>query len=144
MTMNEQHLDTARAVLATASLGDQTFARADPGILTFWAQALGGIDKAAALRAVVAHYIDEHRRIMPSDVIKRVRAEEASVKSYEERHFNAVPDADPDDVPAYLEALRSGRYVNNSPTEYDTERPIRQIIASTLRTMPTTTQGSPE
>jgi hypothetical protein len=122
---------TARAVLAAASLGDQTFAKPDPGILAFWAEILGDVDLSAALRAVKAHYTEEHRRIMPADVIKRVRAERVSFRTFELDNFNAVPDADPDDVPAYLDALRAGRLVDESPK---TQRPMPQLVTEILRT----------
>jgi hypothetical protein len=132
--MNREHLITAKLVLAKASLGDQTFSKPDPGVMAFWAEALADIDRQAALRAVTAHYTEEHRRIMPADVIKRVRAEAATFVTFEHRNFNAVPDADPDDVPAYLEALRAGVFVDNSPTEYQRDRPVRQLIEAALRT----------
>jgi hypothetical protein len=122
---------TAKAVLAKASLYDQTMAKPDPGILDAWTEAIGAIDLNAALRAVAAHYTEEHRRIMPADVIKRVRAERVSFRTFELDNFNAVPDADPDDVPAYLDALRSGRLVDESPK---TQRPMPQLVTEILRT----------
>ena len=131
--MNRDHLETAKAVLAKASLGDQTFARPDPGILAFWAEALGGIDREAALRAVTAHYTEDHRRLMPSDIVKRVRAEQphSTGPILTEIPLGYVPDADPDDVPAYLAALRDKRFVKAPDVEPDPER-ARRLIADTI------------
>ena len=121
----------AAAVLAKAGGYDQTMAKPDPVILAAWAESLDGIDRAAAMRAVTAHYSEEHRRIMPSDVLKRVRAESARQRTADlVMSFNAVPDADPDDVPAYLEALRAGRLVDNSRQAQ--ERPIGELVTAVL------------
>lgn len=127
--------DTAKAVLAKASLGDSTIPRSDPGVLAWWAEKLDGIDPQAALRAVDAHYTDEHRKVMPSDIIKRVKAEQANDPGI--ATFNAVPDADPDDVPAYLDALRAGRLIDESPK---TQRPMPQLVTEILRAKATPTE----
>jgi hypothetical protein len=113
--MTEDALTTASYVLGKASLLDQTIAKPDPGILAAWAEQLEGITPHEGIRAVQAHYGDETRRIMPADVIKRVRAERATLQRPEQPDLNAVPDADPDDVNAWLEALRAGRLRNDSP-----------------------------
>lgn len=130
--------DTAKAVLAKASLGDPTLSRPDDGVLAFWAEQLADVDRAAALRAVTAHYSEEHRRIMPSDVLKRVRAESAHQRTYDLATFNAVPDADPDDVPAYLTALRAGRLIDNSRKAE--QRPVSQLVNSVLAKHATPTE----
>jgi len=134
--------DTAKAVLAKASLGDRTFSRPDAGVLAFWAEQLHDVDPAAALRAVTAHYSEEHRRIMPSDVLKRVRAESAAQRRQDYDQVNAVPDADPDDVPAYLAALRAGRLVDNSPAAQP--RPISAVVEKILRRRPIDAQAVTE
>lgn len=70
-------IDTAKAVLAKASLYDQSFAHPDAGIAVAWCEALGDIDRDAALRAVTTHYRQPGpRRIMPGDVIDCVRTEQ--------------------------------------------------------------------
>jgi hypothetical protein len=128
--------ETAKAVLAKAALGDPTLSRPDPGVLAFWAEQMVGIDRDAALRAVTSHYSEEHRRIMPADVRCRVAAEGVADEAAAGNPIplNHVPDADPDDVPAYLAALRAKRFVNESPTEYHPDRSVatRALIASTL------------
>jgi hypothetical protein len=119
--------DTAKAVLAKASLGDSTIPQSDPGVLHWWAEKLEGIDVQAALRAVDAHYSEEHRKVMPADIIKRVKAEQAYNRYPDIATFNAIPDADPDDVPAYLDALRAGRLIDESPK---TLRDMPQLLAT--------------
>lgn len=54
----------------------------------------------------------------------------------------AIPDADPDDVPAYLAAVREQRTRAADGTEKP--RPVRELLASVGRTIPTrTTQTGP-
>jgi hypothetical protein len=79
-------IDTAKAVLAKASLSDQTFAHPDLGIAVAWAEILGDIDRDAALRAVTAHYANETRRLMPADVLRRVKVEQTDAAR---RHHDA-------------------------------------------------------
>lgn len=72
------NIDTAKAVLAKASLFDQTFSTPDLGVAVAWAEALGRTNQADAVRAVTEHYQTQTRRIMPADVIaavRRIRAE---------------------------------------------------------------------
>jgi hypothetical protein len=122
--------DTAKAVLAKASLGDSTIPKPDAGVLEFWAEQLVGIAVDEGVRAVTAHYAEEVRKIMPADVIKRVTAERKT--RFDIGDFNAVPDADPDDVPAWLAALRAGRLVDESPKE---PRPMGELVRSTLKSV---------
>jgi hypothetical protein len=121
---------TARVALAMASAFDQTFAKPDPIIIAAWATVLGDMDPEAAKRAVEGHYTDEHRRIMPSDVVKRVRSERATVQQIH-RHHNAVPNADPDDVKAWLAAVKRGDYIVED-TEPTKPRDIKGIIDAAL------------
>jgi len=122
-------IDTARAVLAAASLIDPTMPKPDANALRMWAELLGDVDPDRAVRAVKGHYSDEHRRVMPSDVLKRCKAEQATVTRLS-LDYNRVPDADPDDVPAYLEALRSGKLVDRSPRPDAPARPIEALVAA--------------
>lgn len=121
---------TARVALAMASAFDQTFAKPDPIIIAAWSAVLGDMDPEAAKRAVEGHYTDEHRRIMPADVIKRVRSERATVQQIH-RHHNAVPNADPDDVEAWLAAVKRGDYIieDSEPTK---PRDIKSILDAAL------------
>jgi hypothetical protein len=128
--------DTAKAVLAKASLYDQTFARPDPGILRAWAEAFQGIAVDDGLQAVADHYGPKNlqtRRLMPADVIRSVRQMRAERI---ERAVENVPDldADPDDVAGYLAALREHRYRVGDGTEK--QRPVRQLIEGTIARMP--------
>lgn len=123
-------LETAAAVLAKASLYDPTFARPDAGVAVAWAEALGPVDKADALQAVADHYATQTRRVMPADVlagVKRIRTERVT------RDPEPVPDADPDDVPAYLAALRAGRARAGGGEK---PRDVMQLLHRTGRRMP--------
>lgn len=131
-------VEAARAVLAAASLVDSTMPKPDVNVLRMWAEILGDIDVDAAKRAIIAHYGEEHRRIMPADVRRRVEAERAVVTAQrvvDGSNCNAVPDADPDDVPAWLAALRAGRLVDRSPKGL-VARPVSALVASTLARRP--------
>lgn len=72
-----------------------------------WRQALGDLPLDDCRAAVTAHYAERTEWVMPAHVragVKRMRADRL------ERAPLAIPDADPDDVPAYLAAVRSGRH----------------------------------
>jgi hypothetical protein len=117
-------LDTAKAVLAKASLLDQTFAKPDLGIAVAWAEALGDMDQADACEAVTQHYRAENSRLMPKDVItgvRRIRSNRLAELAEE------VPDADPNDVAAYLAALREQRYRAASG---EAARPVAALVAA--------------
>lgn len=132
-------VEAAEAVLAAASLVDSTMPKPDVNVLRMWAEILGDIDVDAAKRAIVAHYTDEHRRVMPADIRRRVSAEQAVSRAQrivDGTNCNEVPDADPDDVPAYLAALRAGRLVDRSPRDPHTPRPVAALVASTLAQRP--------
>jgi hypothetical protein len=135
-------LDTAKAVLAKASLYDQTFAKPDMGILRAWAEAFDGITVEDAMQAVADHYGPKNlqtRRIMPADVIRSVRHMRAERI---ERAVENVPDldADPDDVLGYLAALRGHRYRVADGTEK--QRPVRQLLEGAIARMPSVPNSS--
>lgn len=141
-------VEAAEAVLAAASLVDSTMPKPDVNVLRMWAEILGDIDVPAAKRAIVAHYADEYRRVMPADIRRRVNAEQATARAQrivDGTNCNEVPDADPDDVPAWLAALRAGRLVDRSPAGPLTPRPVAALVASTLARRPfntTDTEGA--
>jgi hypothetical protein len=60
-------------MLTRAALLDPRMKRSDPteqaDMATAWAQVLGDVPLQAALTAVVAHYRDETRSLMPADVV---------------------------------------------------------------------------
>lgn len=73
-----------------------------------WHDVIGDLDFEDAKRAVRDHYRASREFVMPSDVRQRV----VEIRKHRLAAVGddaAVPDADPDDVPAYLEALRAGR-----------------------------------
>lgn len=116
-------LDTTKAVLAKASLYDQTFAKPDLGIAVAWSSLIGDLDRADALQAVEDHYGAQTRRLMPADIIagvKRIRAARL------ERDPEPLPDADPDDVHAYKAALLAGR--NRVADGTEKARPIGEVF----------------
>lgn len=85
-------IDVAKAVLAKASLYDQSFANPDLGILRAWAKVLedteADTDMPAALAAVDIHYGRETRRIMPADISRNIT--EARRRVALERHDERV------------------------------------------------------
>lgn len=120
-------IDTAKAVLAKASLFDQTFATPDLGIAVAWSEALGDLDKTDAMRAVTEHYASQTRRIMPADVIagvRRIRRDRI------ERQAENV-DYDAEDVAGGIDAIRGHRQAIASG-----QRPVQQLLESTLARMP--------
>jgi hypothetical protein len=112
----------AAELLALAAAFDQrTVGEADA---LAWAEALGNINQADARAAVTEHYRNETRRLMPVDVLTGVRR----IRSNRLAEFaEQVPDADPDDVPAYLAALREQRYRAASG---ETARPVAALVAA--------------
>lgn len=79
-----------------------------------WRRAMTGVDLDDAKQAVVRHYTHSTDWVMPAHVrqheklIRRERLEGLEV---------FTPDADPDDVPAYLEARRTGRVRLDEPVK---------------------------
>lgn len=126
----QDQLATASNILGKASLLDQTFARPDPGIAMAWAEAIGDVNREDALEVVTEHYRTETRRLMPKDIIDGVRRIR---RARVERDPEAIPDADPDDVAAYLAALREGRF---RAAEGEKLRPVAQLIAGAARGLP--------
>lgn len=136
-------LDTAKAVLAKASLADQTIAKPDINIARQWAEILGDIDLHDALTAVDQHYTEETRRLMPADVRNRVR----KIRAERVRNANSAllepPDIDPNNVVAYLEARRErGRRIANGeqltePVAVGAEpRDVKKLLTDTAKRMP--------
>jgi hypothetical protein len=91
------------------------------------------------VRAIVAHYRASTDFLMPKHVIDAVTAERAANrKRYMSENFNAVPDVDPDDVDAWLAALRRGELVDRSPKSDAPDRrtSVNALVASTLARRP--------
>jgi hypothetical protein len=102
-----------------------------------WLDVIGDLDFADAVQAVKDHYRESSAWVMPADVrhrVKKIREERLAAVGDDA----AVPDADPDDVPAYLEALRAGRMRRASPpTRVASNRVnLRTLTANAFREVP--------
>lgn len=114
-------IDTAKAVLAKASLLDQSFANPDLGIAVAWAEILRDTNPADAVQVVATHYATETRRIMPADVLAGVRR----IRDQRLREFgNLEPDYDKDDVPGGIEAIRRYRRAVGDGDVHERPRPL--------------------
>jgi hypothetical protein len=118
----------AADVLAMAAAFDsRTVGKAD---ILAWHAVIGHLEPSEARDAVVAHYSETRDRIMPVDVLTRV----TKLRALRIAHAGpeAVPDADPDDVPAYQAALREGRFrvaAGLAP------RPVRQAVQGAFQSV---------
>lgn len=95
--------DVAELLALAAAFDSRTVGRAD---VAAWHAALGDLPFDDTRDALVAWYREHRERVYPSDIragVKRTRRDRL------ERGDTEPPDADPNDVPAYLDALRSGR-----------------------------------
>ena len=103
--------DVAELLAVCASFDGRTVDR--PAILA-WSMALSGMDALDAREACLAHYRESRQRLMPADLTRLVRARQVARR--ERRDPDALPSrpdgdaVDGDDLDAYLEALRDGRY----------------------------------
>lgn len=105
------------------------------GQAAVWADALEDVDYADA-QQVVRHFVatrtSDQRWVTPGDIAAGVR-KVALQRLNRGTAAEGVPDADPDDVPAYLEALRDGRQRVLAGHDLR-ERPVRQLVAQTAQT----------
>jgi hypothetical protein len=88
-----------------------------------WFKVIGHLNQAEVEDAIIAHYAETTDRIMPAHVLTRV----GKIRALRLAHAGpeAVPDADPDDVPAYQAALREGRWRTANGAA---PRPVRRAI----------------
>ena len=91
-----------------------------------WHRIIGRFAAVECREAVVGHYAKSREWCMPFDVVAGVKAMRADRRG---RALEAVPDADPDDVPSYLTALRDGRTRSGG----NTKRRDLRAIAGTFR-----------
>lgn len=118
----EDDIERIGEILAIAAAFDnRTVGDAD---LLAWFQVVGHIAVDEAQDAIVAHYSESRERVMPHDVLSRVRKVRAARIAEQP---DALPDADPDDEAAYRAALREGRFRIATGRE---PRPLRQAIES--------------
>ncbi|WBP89488.1 zinc finger domain-containing protein [Kitasatospora cathayae] len=103
-----------------------------------WHLVLRDVDFEQAQTAVAAHYADTRDWIMPSDIRHRVRKqrEQAAADIQGPGLPAEIPDADPDDVPAYLAALRAQR-TRAALGESMRPRPVAELLAGVGREVPT-------
>lgn len=94
--------EVAMLLTMAAAFDRRTIGDAD---VLAWHQILERVVFEDAKQAIVDHYGSTRDWLMPVDVltaVKRMRKDRLS-------SVELVPDADPDDVPAYIDALRSQR-----------------------------------
>ncbi|AUS34630.1 hypothetical protein C1M55_28285 [Rhodococcus qingshengii] len=88
-------VQAAARVLAEAAAIDPTMPKPDPVIAVNWAKALSKYDLPLPLmiEAVIDHYADETRRIMPADVTRlgrKIRADRSARESSVDRDRRAL------------------------------------------------------
>lgn len=124
--------ETAELLGLCAAFDRRTVGKTD---VLAWQTVLADIDLHAAKRAVTAHYATETRWIMPADIrttVANARAEAAA--DYQGPGLSAeIPDADPDDIPAYLAALRAQK---TRAADGLKPRPIGALLARAVHQLP--------
>ncbi|WP_073793147.1 zinc finger domain-containing protein [Streptomyces uncialis] len=132
---------TAELLSFAAAFDRRTIGEAD---VLAWQTVLADIDFNAARQAVTAHYATETRWIMPADIRQAVRRHRsATADSIHGPGLPAeIPDADPDDVPAYLAAVREQR-TRAADGQQLRRRPIAELVAGIGRPMPDGRGGEP-
>jgi hypothetical protein len=119
---------TAELLTFCAAFDRRTIGKAD---VLAWQTVLTDIDYDAAKQAVTQHYATETRWIMPADIRQAVRKTRADAAT----DFHGpglpaeIPDADPDDVPAYLAAIRNQRTRAANGLQLQ-PRPVRELLAN--------------
>lgn len=126
--------ETAILLALCTSFDRRTVGEAD---VRAWHAVLGDVDHKQAEAAVFAHYAESRDWIMPADIRQHVRTtRRAAAADIQGPGLPAeIPDADPDDVPAYLEALRAQRTraAIGQPTKL---RPIAELVSAVGREVP--------
>jgi hypothetical protein len=117
--------DTAELLVLAAAFDRRTIGKAD---VLAWNAALSDLEFADAKDAIVEHFKASGDWLMPYHVRARVKAARAKRLSLV---VDQVPDADPDDVPAYLDAVRSQRY--RAASADARPRPVAQLLAGVER-----------
>lgn len=125
---------TAELLTFCAAFDRRTIGKAD---VLAWHTVLADIDYDAARHAVTAHYATETRWIMPADIRQAVRKHRADTAAdYQGPGLTAdIPDADPDDIPAYLAAIRNQRTRAAAGLPL-TRRPVRELLANVGQPIP--------
>lgn len=129
--------DTAELLTFAAAFDRRTIGKAD---VLAWHTVLTDITLQDAKDAVTAHYSRETRWIMPADIRQHVQAQRADTAAdFQGPGLSAaIPDADPDDVPAYLAAVKEQR--TRAASGELRPRPVKELLAGVGRTVPTQTR----
>lgn len=123
---------TAELLAFAAAFDRRTLGKAD---VLAWHTVLTDIDYEAAKQAVTAHYATETRWIMPADIRQAVRKQRADTANniHGPGLPAEIPDADPDDVRAYLTAVKEQR---TRAADGLQPRPVRELLAATGHAIP--------
>lgn len=130
--MTPDQSDQILAILASASVLNK-LEETSPDV---WAAALGDIEFGDAVQAA-AHLIRTQQWVKIADVVGAVRKRrDDAATAYQGPGLPAeVPDADPDDIPAYLAALRGQRYRAAIGHELK-PRPLKALLAGVGQAVP--------
>ncbi|MEU3851769.1 hypothetical protein [Streptomyces sp. NPDC029554] len=125
--------ETAELLGFAAAFDRRTVGKAD---VLAWQTILGDIDYTAARAAVTAHYGRETRWIMPADIRQHVLTQRADTAADIQGPGlpAAIPDADPDDVPAYLAAVKEQR--TRAADGELKRRPVAELLAGVGHDIP--------
>jgi hypothetical protein len=96
-----------------------------------WADALHDLEPDECAHAIRSHFRESDVYLMPVHIRQRVKARrEILARAKPVADHNAIPDADPDDVPAYLAAVRTSRFRASHELP---ARPVQQLIEGTFK-----------
>lgn len=125
---------TAELLGFCAAFDRRTVGKAD---VLAWQTVLADVNFDAARQAVSEHYATATRWIMPADIRQTVRAHRSTAAdSIHGPGLPAeIPDADPDDVPAYLAAVRAQRVRAADGADLK-PRPVAELLAGIGRQVP--------
>jgi hypothetical protein len=122
--------DAAAALARAAAFDRRTVGEVEARA---WAEAFPHFTVDEVVAAIVEHYRATTDFLMPAHVAAIVgRTRAARAQEWRTANPHMVPDADPDDVPAYLAALRSGRLVDANRDVVPQPERVKAIVAQAL------------
>jgi hypothetical protein len=123
---------TAELLGYAAAFDRRTVGKADA---LAWHTILTDINFDAAKQAITAHYAVETRWIMPADIRNAVTKNRADTAAdFQGPGLSPeIPDADPDDVPGYLAAVRQQR---TRAADGLKPRPVKELLAAVGNRIP--------
>lgn len=119
--------EAALALTLASSFDRRTIGESD---VLAWHEAIGDLDFADVKSAIVGHYRDSTEWLMPATIRTRVKGLRATRLAAVP---DPIPDADPNDPPAYIRALREQRHQIADPTTRP--RPVAQLVAHVATTI---------